>query len=145
MQLHYDRLCDAIELASKAHYLTEDKQGKPYIFHPLRVMMQFSDEDAQIVGVLHDVIEDSDFKLADLEAMGFSETVIDAIDAITNRKDRSYADYLAKVQQNPLALRVKMADIADNMGRLPQLKKIDPLVALRLENKYKKALEILQG
>lgn len=143
MEQPADSLCVAIELASKAHYLTKDKQGKPYIFHPLRVMMQFDDEDAQIVAVLHDVIEDSEFKLADLEEMGFSETIIDAIDAITNRKDRSYADYLVKVKQNPLALRVKLADIHDNVSRLTNLRQSDPETATRLEAKYMKAISFL--
>jgi (p)ppGpp synthase/HD superfamily hydrolase len=60
----------AIILAVEAHAGQTDKAGDPYILHPLRVMLRFTDPTERIVAVLHDVIEDSHYKLSDL-ADGF--------------------------------------------------------------------------
>jgi (p)ppGpp synthase/HD superfamily hydrolase len=78
----------AVEIAAKAHAGVKDKQGQPYILHPIRVMMGVEDDDAKMVAVLHDVIEDTEVTLDDIRAAGFSEAVIAALDLVTHRKDR---------------------------------------------------------
>lgn len=139
-----DLLNEAIEVACRAHSLTVDKQGQPYILHPLRVMMQFEDEVERIVAVLHDVVEDSGWKLEDLSYI-FPEPIIEALDALTHRDNESYEDYLLRVKANPLALRVKLADIKDNTSRLKALFEVDPKAAVRLDTKYTKARAFLQN
>jgi (p)ppGpp synthase/HD superfamily hydrolase len=107
----------AIAIAHHAHRGQVDKGGHPYIGHPLRVMAQMTTPDAQIVAVLHDAIEDSDLRLSDLAAQGFPPRLCAALDALTKRAGEAYETYLARVMANPLALRVKIADMTDNCDR----------------------------
>ena len=105
----------AIAISRIAHDGQVDKAGKPYIDHPLRVMNNMETVEEKIVGVLHDAVEDSDLTLEDLRIAGFSDVIIEAIDAITKREGEKRKDYLNRVMNNPLALRVKIADMTDNM------------------------------
>jgi (p)ppGpp synthase/HD superfamily hydrolase len=75
----------AIAIAAAAHTGQTDKGGQPYILHPLRVMMRCTTADEQIAAVLHDVVEDSDVTLADLEQEGFPRSVVEAVEALTKR------------------------------------------------------------
>ncbi|MFK3798503.1 GTP pyrophosphokinase [Pseudomonas sp. NPDC088444] len=133
----------AIALACKAHAGQVDKSGKPYILHPLRLMLRFDDEDAQIASVLHDVVEDSDVTLEALREAGISERVIEAIDCLTKRPGEVYEDFIARILSNPLARRVKIADIRDNLDltRLPTVTEKD----LQRAAKYHRALSSLLG
>ncbi len=108
-------LNQAIEIAHTAHEGQVDKGGQPYIGHPLRVMNNVETVEEKIVAVLHDSVEDSDLTLEDLKVAGFSKEIIEAIDAITKRKGEKCNDYLKRVMDNSLALRVKIADMTDNM------------------------------
>ena len=54
-------LARAIEIAVSAHKGQKDKSGAEYILHPLRVMERGKTEVEKICGVLHDVVEDSDW------------------------------------------------------------------------------------
>ena len=114
----------AIEIAAKAHAGQLDKGGKPYILHPLRVMMNFcadDDENAQICAVLHDVVEDTAITLDDLRFEGFSEEIIAALGCLTKRDGESYDDFISRILTNQLACKVKNGDLADNMDltRIP--------------------------
>ena len=104
----------ALQIAAKAHEGQKDKEGLPYILHPLRAMMSVQGEEAQIVAVLHDVIEDTSVTADDLRRAGFSEQVVAAVLCVTYRKDESYADYVVRCKGNEVARRVKLADLADN-------------------------------
>ncbi|MDJ0743782.1 MAG: hypothetical protein QNJ32_10520 [Xenococcaceae cyanobacterium MO_167.B27] len=110
-----DLLNKAIEIAELAHDGQVDKGGKPYISHPLRVMNALETVEEKIVGVLHDAVEDSDLTLEDLKVAGFSNCLIVAIDAITKRKGEKLNEYLRRVMDNEIALRVKIADMTDNL------------------------------
>ncbi|OKH39756.1 GTP pyrophosphokinase [[Phormidium ambiguum] IAM M-71] len=105
----------AIALAKTAHANQFDKAGAPYIGHPLRVMNSLSTMTEKIVGVLHDSIEDSELTLKDLKNAGFPHEVLEAIEAITKRPNEDYQIYLNRVMGNAVALRVKIADMLDNM------------------------------
>ena len=111
----------AIALAVKAHQGQLDKYGRPYILHPLRVMFRLETELEQIVGVLHDVIEDSDLTFDDLRQMGYSEAVLTALDGVTRREEETYDEFVTRSQAQPVSRRVKLADLEDNMDlrRLP--------------------------
>jgi GTP diphosphokinase / guanosine-3',5'-bis(diphosphate) 3'-diphosphatase len=111
----------AIELAKIAHEGQLDKGGSPYIDHPLRVMNALESDEEKIVGVLHDAVEDSNLTLEDLGAAGFGDRIIEAVDAITKREGEKRKDYLNRVMDNRLALKVKIADMSDNadISRIP--------------------------
>ncbi|WP_017303463.1 HD domain-containing protein [Spirulina subsalsa] len=113
---------NAIALAKQCHAGQVDKAGKPYIDHPLRVMAALPSLEEKIVGVLHDAVEDSDLTLDQLRDLGFSDPVIQALDAITKRPGEDYEQYLQRVMENAIALGVKIADMTDNMdiSRIPQ-------------------------
>jgi len=105
----------AIDIATRAHAGTTDRQGQPYILHPLRVMLGVEGDDAKIVAALHDVVEDTEITLDDLRQEGFGLPVIDALERVTHDEDRqSYADYVIGCKGNDLATQVKLSDLADN-------------------------------
>jgi hypothetical protein len=104
----------ALQIAAKAHEGQKDKEGLPYILHPLRLMLAVRGEDAQIVAVLHDVVEDTSVTGADLRAAGFSDRVLAAVECVTHGKGEPYADYVVRCKGNDLARRVKLADLEDN-------------------------------
>ena len=105
----------AIAIAKKAHIEQIDKAGKPYISHPLRVMEAMETESEKIVAILHDAVEDSELTIEDLNTAGFDNRIIRAIDAITKREGEELQVYLTRVMDNPLALKVKIADMTDNL------------------------------
>ena len=106
---------DAIALAVDAHRGQVDRAGQPYILHPLRVMYRLEGEVEQMVGVLHDVVEDSALTFEDLRRMGYSETVLAALDGVTRREHETYDEFVTRSLAHPLSRRVKLADLADNM------------------------------
>ena len=106
----------AISIAAQAHLGQLDRMGKPYILHPLRLMFRFQSETEMIVAVLHDVVEDHpDWDLARLRQEGFSEEIVQAIDHVTRREDETYEAFVERTAGNGIALRVKLADLEDNM------------------------------
>lgn len=133
----------AIALALDAHTGQTDKAGKPYILHPLRVMQQLKTETEQIVGVLHDVVEDSEYTFEDLENCDFPNKAIAAIKLVTKQPSVDYQAYLASIKSNPIARNVKLADLRDNMNlqRLQTITEKD----LQRQAKYKKAVEFLSN
>jgi (p)ppGpp synthase/HD superfamily hydrolase len=104
----------ALEIAAKAHNGVKDKQGEPYILHPIRVMMGVDGESARIVGVLHDVVEDTEVTIDDIKAEGFSDEVLAALALVTHAADQSYADYVVACKANDIARQVKLSDLRDN-------------------------------
>src|SRR5579885_3153864 len=84
-------------------------------------MMRLEGEAAQMVGVLHDLVEDTGYSFDDLRALGYAEELIQALDCLTRRSEESYEQFLERARANPLARRVKRADLEDNMDirRLP--------------------------
>ena len=103
----------ALQIAARAHEGQTDKNGQPYILHPLRVMNAVEDEAAKIVAALHDVIEDSSVTVEDLRQEGFEEGVLAALECLTHRKGESYSDYVARCKCNVIARQVKLADLED--------------------------------
>jgi len=104
----------ALQIAARSHEGQKDKEGQPYILHPLRVMSRVEGEEAQIVAVLHDVIEDTSVTLDDLRQAGFGERIVAAVLCVTHRKEESYADYVVRCKKDEIARQVKLADLHDN-------------------------------
>lgn len=105
----------ALQIALQAHLGQRDRYGEPYILHPLRVMSRLDSGDEKIVALLHDVIEDSPLTLEQLASKGFTEKIINAVDALTKRAGEDYMKYIARVTSDTLARVVKLADLEDNM------------------------------
>jgi len=116
-------LARAVAIAAIAHQDQRDKAGAPYILHPIRLMMRGQTINEQIVAVLHDVVEDSDWTLDQLAAEGFPPKIITALDCLTRRPEETYDQFLDRVLTNSLAIHVKLYDLEDNMTltRLDQL------------------------
>lgn len=89
---------DAILLAAQSHRGQKDKVGRPYILHVLIVMFRLDSEEERIVGVLHDIVEETTVTLDRLKALGYSDRIVDAIGCLTWRKDKeSYEDYVRRL------------------------------------------------
>ena len=134
----------AIEIASEAHKGQYDKAGNDYIGHPLRVMDMGRSEEEKIVGVLHDVVEDTNWTFEMLAAEGFSQDIIAALKCVTKiSENENYDDFIERVKKNPLATAVKINDLSDNMDirRLPYLSDKD----IKRLKKYLKAYKKLVG
>lgn len=137
-------LSKAIEIATEAHDGQVDKAGQPYIGHPLRVMAMGTTEEEKIVGVLHDVVEDSDWTFERLTAEGFSSEVVDALRCVTKLSESEpYDKFIQRVKANPLAVKVKINDLTDNMD-IRRLAYISEKDVKRLR-KYLKAYKQLLG
>ena len=131
----------ALNIARKAHEGQLDKAGCEYINHPIHVADSVNTEEEKIVAYLHDVVEDTSVTIEDLANEGFSETIIQAINTITKKKHESYENYIKRVAKNPLARKVKIADLRHNTD-LTRLKKITEKDITRVE-KYQKCLNYL--
>ena len=109
-------LAQAIAFAANAHAGQIRKfSGKPYIFHPLRVMMNMHTHEERVLAVLHDVLEDTD---ADepMIRLHFGERILEHLKILTRVPGEKYADYIERVAMNPLATKIKKADLADNIN-----------------------------
>lgn len=149
----------ALVTAYENHFKQTDLAGCPYIFHPIRVMEQMDTDDERAVALLHDVLEDSDLPVEHL-AKWFPENVVEAVVAVTKPPrpeideeedwdpdevrealQMVYMGYIEQVAQNPLATKVKIADLRDNI-RVDRLPKMTKGNIVRLK-KYHKALTFL--
>ncbi|MCA9955420.1 MAG: GTP pyrophosphokinase [Ardenticatenaceae bacterium] len=131
----------AIAIAAEAHAGQTDKAGVAYILHPLRVMLMLETEAERIVGVLHDVVEDTAVTYEDLRVAGFTEEILAALDSVTRRDDEDYEAFVRRAGENPIGRRVKLADLKDNsdLSRIPSPTEKD---YARLE-KYRRAIATL--
>ena len=132
----------AMKIAYNAHINQVDKSGVPYIYHPIHLAEQMDTETECIVALLHDVVEDTDVTFEQLE-QDFPEEVIEELKLLTHDKNTDYMKYVKKLKANPIAKKVKIADIKHNSDET-RLEKITVKDIAR-RNKYKKALEILEG
>lgn len=133
----------ALEICYTAHRDQRDKSGLPYVFHPFHVAEQMIDETTTVVALLHDVVEDSEYTLTDLVDIGFSETTVEALELLTHSPHDSYMEYIKKLSINPIARKVKLADLAHNSD-LTRLEEVTEKDLLRVE-KYKKAIDFLNN
>ena len=130
----------AMEIAYKAHHGQVDKSGVPYIFHPIHLAEQMDTEDECIVALLHDVVEDTEMTFEQLEK-DFSETVIQALKLVTRDKNEDYMQYVEKIKMNPIAKKVKLADLHHNSD-ITRLEKMT-IIDLKRNKKYEKAIKFL--
>ena len=135
----------AIEIATEAHRGQVDKAGNDYIQHPLRVMAAGKTANEKIVGVLHDVVEDTDWTFERLAAEGFSSEIIEALQCVTKlSEEEPYDEFIERVKASRLAVAVKLNDLADNMDirRLGELTEKDFKRLQKYHRAYKQLLNM---
>ena len=133
----------AIKIAVDSHRDQIDKGGNPYILHPLRVMLSMNNESDRICALLHDVIEDSVLTFDDLRNYGFTEELLQTIECLTKRVGEPYESFVKRVLADKRAIRIKIADIEDNMdlSRISNISEAD----LKRVKKYEWALSVLKN
>jgi (p)ppGpp synthase/HD superfamily hydrolase len=111
----------AESVATFAHLNQTRWDGSPYIKHPASVVDRLKakgcNNDTLIVGWLHDVVEDSKITIEEIKTQ-FGGTIARAIEALTHKKDESYANYIFRISLNHIAVIVKICDLEDNLSDL---------------------------
>jgi (p)ppGpp synthase/HD superfamily hydrolase len=112
----------AEELAHTAHAGQTRRDGiTPYIGHPSRVAWKLAGRSPEIIAAawLHDTLEDTKLTVEEMSRCGIPGSVIEAVQVLTKQPGVSYDQYLAAVKANPIAWRVKVADMLDNLSDSP--------------------------
>lgn len=104
----------AIDFATKALEGKKDYSGQPMVAHALRMMDRVETDEEKIIAVLHDVVEEGGCSFHELKDAGFSQTVLEGVDVLTRRPNMKYFDYIDDISTNPTAVRVKLAELAEN-------------------------------
>jgi hypothetical protein len=144
-------LAQALMVAIRAHAGQQDKQGQPYLLHVLRVVEAVGDE-AKVVAALHDALEDGGARAFNaIMHPGLSQKQRDTLGDLT-RGEESYADYIERIDisGNDIAREVKLADLHDNLGRIPTRAENvggNPSEALwePLRRRYERAIKTLEA
>jgi (p)ppGpp synthase/HD superfamily hydrolase len=132
----------AASIAAAAHLGQFDKSGAPYVLHPMRLMLRASTPEEQMIAVLHDVVEDTAWTFEQLADEGFPPPVIAALDRLTKREGESYEAFIERIVVDPLASRVKLLDLEDNLD-LKRLTRITPADLQRLERYHRARTRLL--
>lgn len=135
----------AMRIAYQAHKEQVDKAGVPYIFHPIHLAEQMTDEYSVCVALLHDVVEDTPMTMEEIRKE-FPLPVAEAVELLTHKEGTDYFAYIEKIAENPVARKVKMADIAHNSDetRMAGREEQEQEQILRRRKKYEKARAILE-
>lgn len=136
-------LAHSMVFAEECHRGQVDRNGAKYILHPMQVMSRMETETEKIVAVLHDIVEDTPVTLQDLRQKGYAEEIVEAIDCLTRRDGETYEEFIERCKQNPIAQKVKIADLEDNMD----IRRLDMLTESDMErlNRYLRAWKYLTG
>ena len=141
--MYYSELVKkACNIMFDAHKEDMDKGGYPYVFHPFYLATQMDDEMTTCVALLHDVIEDhwDKYSYEDLKNEGFPEEVLEAVKLLTHDDETPYMDYVNRIGHNPIARKVKLADLKHNMD----VRRNAGKKHWKYET-YQKAVELLEG
>ena len=133
----------AMDICFKAHSGQRDKGNMPYVFHPFHLAEEMETEDEVCTALLHDVAEDTKLTLEMLAAKGFPPAVMEALTLLTHADGTPYLDYVRRLKDNPLAARVKLADLRHNSD-LSRIRKVTARDLERVE-KYAAAIRLLEG
>ena len=142
--IYTEQTKQALKLAFECHKEQTDKSGMPYIFHPFHLAEQMDDEKSTVAALLHDVVEDTEITLDDLETMGFDQDIIPVLKLLTHDKNVEYMDYVNQIKTNSIAKKVKLADLKHNSD----LTRFSPgeinEKVLKQQEKYLNAIRILE-
>ena len=132
----------ALRICYEAHRNQVDKGGMPYVIHPIHIAEQMETEEEVCTALLHDVIEDSPYAMQDLIQAGISKPVLEALKLMTRDENTDYLNYIVQLRKNPIARRVKMADL-DHNSDLSRLDRVTTQDRRRVV-KYRMARAILE-
>lgn len=140
-------LMAAFEMAVLVHGRQRDHGGEPYMGHICRVMSQMESDEERVVAILHDVLEDSVDRALNLPlhhsiAAIYGPEIYNSVLELTYDHEETYMEYIANITR-PLAVKVKLADLADNL-RDDRLEKLPLDERVRLRNKYLEAYRFLK-
>jgi GTP diphosphokinase / guanosine-3',5'-bis(diphosphate) 3'-diphosphatase len=137
---------NCIIFATYKHAEQLDKLGLPYIYHPLRVMLDESltTETQKCVAICHDLLEDTTTTIEELHKIGMPDNMITIIVALTHIKNEPNTTYWQRILDEPSgdARLVKIADIKDNLSE-SRMSQLPEEVQTRLKEKYNRALQYL--
>lgn len=139
-------LAKAITLAATGHEAQFDKAGRPYILHPLQVMYNLgpdADDELRCIAVLHDLLEDTDYTIAYLLKLGFSQRVINALSLLNHQDGVDYDTYIRAIGTNIDATLAKLADLRHNSD-ITRMKGLTEKDFQRMQ-KYQKAFDYLDS
>ena len=110
---------EALRIALEVHEGQKDLDGKPVILHPMAVALLGHNREEQVAGLLHDVVEDSDWTFDDLLQRGVDASIVDALRLLTRDEGTNYDEYVHRIaaSDNQLAIRVKYNDLRHNLKR----------------------------
>ena len=144
---NFDFIKKAGDFAIKYHDGQNRASGEPFIVHPFNVAIILTeielDDEAVAAGLLHDTVEDTDITLNDLKSYGFPAEVLEALSLMTHDDDVDYFDYVKRLAPNPIARKVKLADLRHNSD-LTRINNVTEKDLARVE-KYRKAIEYLES
>ena len=133
----------AMRIAYQAHHGQLDYNGIPYIFHPIHLAESMDDEISCCVALLHDTVEDTALTIEDLKAV-FPPEVTDAVALLTHSNGTDYFDYVRTIKDNPIARKVKLADLAHNSDQSRCVgSDLSEERKTKWKEKYEKATQIL--
>ena len=133
----------AMRIAYRAHHGQVDYNGIPYIFHPIHLAEEMDDEFSCCAALLHDTVEDTTVTLEELKAI-FPREVTDAVALLTHDDGTDYFDYVRRIKENPIARKVKLADLVHNSDQTRCVgSDLSPARLARWAEKYRRAKEIL--
>lgn len=133
----------AMNMAYRAHHGQADKAGVPYIFHPIHLAEQMTDEATTCAALLHDILEDTMYSINDV-AEKFPPEIVEAVSLLTHGKE-DYYDYIRAIKGNPIAKAVKLADVEHNLdeSRMQYARSITDSQKVWYKEKYSRAKAIL--
>lgn len=136
----------AIKLAAEGHLNQKDKGGNPYILHPIKVMHYLKTDDFQLmaIGVMHDLLEDTEMIAADLVLMGFSQRVISGTVLLTKTPGQTPEAYMSGILSSYDAIRVKLCDLRHNTD-VRRLKGIGHKDLLRIQKYHDMYVRLKQA
>lgn len=138
-----ERIRRAFQIAKAAHDGQKDKGGVDYILHPMKVASDVGDGESAIIALLlHDVVEDTDVTFEDLGDLLNAEEMV-ALKLLTHDDKIPYMDYIRSVSANRMVMKVKMADLRNNMD-LSRLPSVTERGERRVE-KYRRAYDFLNS
>ena len=133
----------AIIIACEAHQGQSSINGEPYILHPLRLLIKAKSNEERIIAILHDVIEKTNISLADLKNKGFDQNIISSIDSLSRRRGEPYVDYIGRLMQNRISVKIKLLDLADNI-KMHSENNDNGIYDVKI-NQYKNALKLIRS
>ena len=139
-----EKLKRAYEISKKYFEGKLDKGGYPYINHLEYVSKHGRNESEKIIGLLHDILEDTDLTKEKLLEFGFSKEIVEVIEILTRDKNKSYHDYIESIilSKNESAIYIKKIDMEHNMD-LKRCPNLDEKTKEKLQKKYAKNYPII--